>query len=332
MDVLSRVALAVMFAVALSGCGRKGSDQSTREGSAPKKGSAEQRGGDSIEAELTRHVRKLAGEIGERNLEKPEAYRAAAEYIEGELRAAGYAPVRQSYTVGGIECHNIEAELPGTGDSSEIIVIGGHYDSVTGSPGANDNATGVAAMLAIARSMAGRRGSRTLRFVAFANEEPPYFQTPKMGSLVYAERCRVRGEKIVGMISLETIGFYSDEAGSQHYPPELAGEHRSTGDFIGFVSDPESRAFLDTVTTAFRRATDFPVETTTIPSSIPGAGWSDHWSFWQQGYPAIMITDTAPFRYPHYHTAIDSPDKIDFHRMSIVVTAIGTVVRELGAG
>ena len=318
----------VMVGMAVCGCGRKGGEPARRDTAAAMVGRVERSGDTMIAAELNRHVTALAETIGERNTERPEAYRAAAYYIEEELQSFGFGTTRQSYSAGGIECHNIEAELRGTGDSAEIIVIGAHYDSVIGSPGANDNGTGVAALLSIARTIGGPR-SRTIRFVAFANEEPPYFQSARMGSLVYAERCRARGEKIVGMISLETIGFYSDESGSQHYPPPLAGAHSSTGNFIGFVSDMESRQFLERVTAAFRRATDFPIETTSIPSNIPGAGWSDHWSFWQQGYPAIMITDTAPFRYPHYHTAGDTPDKIDFHRMSIVVTGIGAAVAEL---
>jgi Zn-dependent M28 family amino/carboxypeptidase len=316
----------LLLALSLHGCGNKGENRPQPADTTRSTMSIQ----NTIDpAELRRHVTKLATEIGERNTDEPAAYRAAADYIEAELRAAGYTTARQTFRAGGMDCVNIEAELTGATNPDEIIVIGGHYDSVSESPGANDNGSGVAATLAIARMMAGHPMARTIRFVAFANEEPPYFQTAQMGSLVYARRCRERGEKIVGMISLETIGFYSDAPGSQHYPPPLAAAHSSTGNFIGFVSDTESSDLLARFTEAFRRASDFPVETASIPAAIPGTGWSDHWSFWQEGYPAIMITDTAPFRYPHYHTPDDTPDKIDYERMAAVVAGVAEAVRSL---
>ncbi|MFQ5840647.1 MAG: M28 family peptidase, partial [Candidatus Methylomirabilales bacterium] len=189
-------------------------------------------------------VATLAGEIGERNLFRYDALAAAAGFLEATLRAAGYVVRRQGYEVGGRICHNIEAEIAGTDRAGEVVIVGGHYDSVVGSPGANDNATGVAAVLALARAFAGKRTSRTLRFLGFVNEEPPWFRTPAMGSLRYARRCGEGGERVAAMLSLETIGYYADEKGSQRYPFPLSSFYPSTGNFIAFVGNMASRRLV----------------------------------------------------------------------------------------
>lgn len=282
----------------------------------------------ALSAELRRDVHELAGVIGERNVEQPEALEAAARFIEESLSRAGYEPRRQSYAVGRTSCHNLEVEIRG-GRSDEIVLVGAHYDSVIGAPGANDNATGVAATLALARRFAGAAPGRTVRFVAFVNEEPPHFQTADMGSVRYARRSRERGDRIVAMLSLETIGYFSDAAGSQAYPPPIGLFYPSTGDFVGFVGDLASRKLLREVIGDFRAHTLFPSEGAALPAVIPGVGWSDHWAFWQEGYRALMVTDTAPFRYPHYHTTSDTPDKVDYERMARVVAGLERVVRRL---
>jgi hypothetical protein len=292
-------------------------------GPLPALGAAER----TLETELRRDVEKLAREIGERNVTaRPDELTAAAGFIEQTLSAAGYDPRRQSYDVSGKSCHNLEVELAG---SAEIVVIGAHYDSVIGAPGANDNGTGVAALLALARRLARHKPGRTLRFVAFANEEPPHFQTGDMGSVRYAGRCRERNEQVVAMLSLETLGYYSELEGSQVYPPPIGLFYPSTGDFIGFVSNVKSRTLLREVVADFRSHTQFPSEGAALPAIVPGVGWSDHWAFWQADYPALMITDTAPFRYPHYHTAADTPDKIDYERLARVVAGLERVIRHL---
>jgi Zn-dependent M28 family amino/carboxypeptidase len=230
--------------------------------------------------------------------------------------------------MGGQPCHNIEAEIPG--NRPEIIVIGAHYDSVFGSPGANDNGTGAAATLALARRFASAKPKHTLRFVAFVNEEPPYFLSGEMGSLVYARRCKERGDKISAMISLETIGYFSDAPDSQTYPsPGLGVFYPKVGNFIGFVSNVKSRALLRRVIKLFRRNAKIPSEGASLPAFIPGVSWSDQWSFWQHGYPAIMVTDTAPFRYPYYHSSNDTPDKLDYDRFTLVVSGMEKVIQEL---
>jgi hypothetical protein len=282
----------------------------------------------ALRAELVRDVQKLAGEIGERNLNRYPQLNAAADFIEASLSGAGLTPRRVSYEVRGRACHNIEVEISGT--SPEIVVVGAHYDSVFGCPGANDNGSGVAAMLALARRFAGKPVGKTLRFVAFVNEEPPFFQTEEMGSVVYAKRCKERGDPITAMISLETIACFSDEPGSQKYPaPGLGLLYPTKGNFIGFASDTGSRPLLRAVVSAFRKAGRIPCEGAALPASVPGIGWSDHWAFWQSGYPAIMVTDTAPFRYVHYHEPTDTPEKLDYDRFALVVSGMESVIADL---
>src|SRR5262249_54789957 len=290
----------------------------------------------ALREELRANVQKLAGEIGERNMWHYAQLNAAADFIEDALSRAGLRTRRDSYELRGQPCHNIEAEIPG--NRPEIIVIGAHYDSVFGSPGANDNGTGAAAVLALAQRFAAReteqnpprRPNKTLRVVAFVNEEPPYLLSGEMGSQVYASRCKGRGDKISAMISLETIGYFSDAPHSQTYPsPGLGLFYPKIGNFIGFVSNVKSRSLLRRVIALFRKNAKIPSEGASLPAFIPGVSWSDQWSFWQHGYPAIMVTDTAPFRYPYYHSSNDKPDKLDYDRFTLVVSGMEKVIEEL---
>lgn len=284
----------------------------------------------ALRAELIADVRTLGGEIGERNLyNKPAQLMAAADFIESAFSKAGFRVRRDGYDLTGKKCDNIEVEIPGT-DPARIIVVGAHYDSALGAPGANDNGSGVAATLALARRFAGKSFTQTLRFVAFVNEEPPWFQTEHMGSLVYARRCKGRGDQITAMISLETVGCFSDRPNSQNYPvPILGAIYPTTGNFIAFVGNTASRGLVRQALGSFRRHAQLPSEGAALPAAVPGVDWSDHWSFWQHGYPAIMITDTAPFRYRHYHESTDTPDKLDYDSMTRVVSAIGKMVEDL---
>jgi hypothetical protein len=279
---------------------------------------------------LVRHVHALAGEIGERQQGRPAALAAAADSIADALVELGYAVRPQRFSSDGVEVSNLETELPGSGLRDEIVVVGAHYDTVPGSPGANDNGTGVAALLELAAQLRTTVPQRTLRLVAFVNEEPPYFQTDAMGSLVYARRSRARHERVVAMLSLETIGFYSDLPGSQLYPVAPLGLlYPDRGDFVALIGNLHSRALVKQLTAAFRRATPFPVEGVALPALVPGVGWSDHWAFWHCGFPAAMVTDTAPFRYPHYHGPGDTPDRVDYDRAARVVAGVLAGVRDL---
>jgi hypothetical protein len=282
----------------------------------------------TLRGELRADVQKIAGEIGERNMWHYPQLNDAADFIEDSFSRAGLRARRDSYEMHGQVCHNIETEIRGTRPG--IIVIGAHYDSVFGSPGANDNGSGVAAVLALARRFAGKTAQHTLRFIAFVNEEPPYFLSGQMGSLVYAGRCKERGDKISAMISLETIGYFSDAPNSQTYPsPGLGIFYPKVGNFIGFVSNVHSRTLLRRVIGFFRKHAKIPSEGAALPSFVPGVSWSDQWSFWKHGYPGIMVTDTAPFRYPYYHSANDTPDKLDYDRFTLVVSGMEKVIEDL---
>ncbi len=288
--------------------------------------------------QLRKDVDKLAGEIGDRNVSTEyDNLCKAADFIEKSLLKSDYKVFRQSYetslySLKGRECYNLEVEITGAEKSDDIVVIGAHYDSVEGTPGANDNASGVAAMLALAREFAGKKTAHTLRFVAFTNEEPPYFLSDDMGSYVYARRCRERSENIVAMLSLETIGYYADDKGSQSYPLGLMGfVYPTTGNFISFVGNIKSRKLVRDVVGLFRQYAKFPSEAAFLPEHIAGVAWSDQWSFWRNGYPGVMVTDTAPFRYPYYHTHEDTPEKIDYDRLAYLVSILEKVVTRLAA-
>ncbi len=281
---------------------------------------------------LRAHVQVLAGEIGVRNVFRREALQRAAEYIERTWREQGYEVVRHTYEANRVECANLEVTRRGSTRPSEIILVGAHYDTVDESPGANDNGSGAAAMLELSRVLVSGPLSRTVRFVAFVNEEPPFFQTERMGSRVYAKMARRRGDDIRAMICLETIGYFSDERGSQHYPPFFRWFYPDRGSFIAFVSDLRSRSLLHRAVAGFRAHSGFPVECCSTFAQVPGVDWSDHGSFWREGYRALMVTDTAPYRYPHYHTEFDTPDKVNYRAMARVTTGLRGVVSELATG
>ncbi len=283
-------------------------------------------------ANLREHVRLLALEIGDRGLSQPLALETAARNIERIFASYADTVLTQSFPVNKQQARNIEIEWQGSTLPDEIVIVGAHYDSVEGCPGADDNASGCAALFELARLLHGQTFSRTLRFVAFVNEEPPYFESPHMGSRVYADRCQERGEQVVAMLSLETLGYYDPKPGSQQYPPPFGWLYPDTGDFIAFVADLGSRSLLRQVVGSFREAAAFPSEGVAAPGWIAGINWSDHASFSRVGYSAVMVTDTAPFRNPHYHQVSDLPATLDYARFARVVAGLRDVVRGLAGG
>ncbi|MCG8433363.1 MAG: M28 family peptidase [Gammaproteobacteria bacterium] len=278
---------------------------------------------------LRGHVQHLAGTIGERNVFIPNTLPAAADYIEATWAAQGYAVTRQWFEARGERVANLEAARTGRTRPGEILLIGAHYDSVVGCPGANDNGTGVAALLEIARLFAAVEPAITVRFVAFVNEEPPFFMTREQGSVVYADAARARGDDIRLMVALETIGYFSDRPGSQQYPPLFGLFYPHQGNFLGFVSDLRSRAVMRRAVEVFRAHSDVPLEHCATFRFVPGVDWSDHRSFWKAGYRAFMVTDTAPYRYPHYHLPSDTPDRVCYPAFARVTEGLFLTFRTL---
>ena len=280
---------------------------------------------------LASHVHALAGEIGERNIWQPQALEAAAAYIHDQWTRRGYAVNEQSYEVDGVVCTNLEVALNNV-TCSPGIVIGAHYDTVRGSPGADDNASGVAALLELSRLLRDAPIARDVRFVAFVNEEVPFFATGSQGSAVYARGARQEGMDIELMISLEMLGYYSARPGSQSYPPLFRFFYPDRGNFLAMVSNLRCYGPLRRFVTAFRGASDFPVESLACPPLVPGLSWSDHFSFWQQGYAAIMVTDTAFYRYAYYHTPLDTPQRVCFPELARVTLGLAGAIEAFARG
>jgi hypothetical protein len=285
---------------------------------------------DDLAARLRRHVVAVAS--APHNIRHGDNLENAARYIEDVLASEGYRVVPQPYDVAEWTVRNLEAAIEPRENAppAKTIVIGAHYDSCLDAPGANDNGSGVSALLELARLLRDLRPRRTRLLLAFfVNEEPPYFQTDDMGSLRYAKMLAERKEPVSAMIALETIGYFSDAPGSQQYPPPFSAVFSDRGNFIAFVGMPGSRSLVAEVVKSFRAHTDFPSIGGVAPGFIPGISWSDHGSFAEYEFQAMMITDTAVFRYPHYHEPSDTPDKLDYERLARVAKGIERVVREM---
>jgi Zn-dependent M28 family amino/carboxypeptidase len=289
--------------------------------------------GREIERGLTRIVTGLAVEIGERRASEGDSLSRALSFLESELAplltTPGVTLRREALTDVPNPAANLVLELPGT-KPGPLVLIGAHYDSAPGgTPAANDNASGSAAAVVLAQRLARAPHALPLRFVLFANEEMPYFTTRSMGSSQHAAGCRRRGELLRAMLSLETMGYYSDAPGSQKYPSPLSSLYPDRGNFIAFVGNVTSRSLVRDVIGSFRTHATIASEGAALPDALPGVGWSDHWSFWQYGYSAAMVTDTAIYRDPNYHRLSDSIDKLDFERLARVVVGLQAAVLDL---
>ena len=283
-----------------------------------------------LSLDLKNHVVKLSRQIGERNFIRYEALNDAAVYIEDRFAEYGYRPESQVYTLEGREYRNIIATRPGSGTPAETVVVGAHYDTVPGTPGADDNASGVAGLLELARIFAEKRPTKTIRFVAFTNEEPPFFRTRRMGSRVFAKKAREEGERIAAMLCLEMIGFYSKEKGSQGYPlPFMRTIYPSTADFISVVGNLGSRSLVKRVARGLKSRKEIGVESIATFSWVPGVDFSDHYSFYKEGFRAVMITDTAFYRNPHYHMGTDTAETLDYGSMAQVVLGLTEAIVDL---
>ena len=282
--------------------------------------------GSRLAGRLKKHVVGVASE--EHNVNHPEALERSARYIEAALKELGYAVSRDEFETEGVKVRNLEVSK---GSGKRVVVIGAHYDSARDAVGADDNGSGVAALIELARILKTVEAAQGLevRLVFYVNEELPWFSTDKMGSFVHAKRLAKEGKEVVAMLSLETIGWYSENFDSQRYPFPFSLFYPSKGNFVGFVANLGSRSLMHRAVGTFRKSVAFPSEGVAAPESIPGIGWSDQWAYWQFGWPALMVTDTAPFRYPHYHTLRDTPDKLSYERLARVVKGLEAVVRDL---
>ena len=280
----------------------------------------------AVAARLRADVTAIASEP--HNLGHQSALLRSEAYIAGELRRAGYeARVRDVL----LPARNLEIEVRPSAANAPTLVVGAHYDSFMDAPGANDNGSGTAALLELARLLKRHDGrlAKRLRLIFFVNEEPPYFKSNAMGSKVAADLLEGAAERVEGMISLETMGYFDDRPGSQRYPFPLSARYSDTGNFIAFVGDLSSRSFLRRSIGRFRHHAKIPSVGGTAPSFVQGIDWSDHWAFSQKGIPAFMVTDTAPFRYPHYHKGADRPDKLDYDRLALVVEGLHAMILDL---
>ncbi|MGC8873663.1 MAG: M28 family peptidase [Chloroflexia bacterium] len=285
----------------------------------------------TLEERLQEHIWRLAGEIGPRSPANGDALDRAAAYIRQVLTDLGYPVQVQEYRWRGRPVCNLIAEIPGREGLGETVILGAHYDTVPSTPGADDNASGVAALLELAALARPLRLRRTVRFVAFTLEEPPAFLTPHQGSRVYARALRERREPVVAMLALEMLGYYRDQPGSQRFPFfAMRYRYPTTGNFVAVVGNLRSRYLVREVGEAFRTGSTLPVETLATSPLLPGVAFSDHSAFWHYGYPAVMVTDTAFFRNPHYHRPGDRPETIDLARLAACTRGLFAVVQRLG--
>ena len=280
---------------------------------------------------LQQHVDVLASKIGERSIKTPDQLRRAEQYVVKEFQQLGYKVWQHAFKFGGLEMHNFMIVKEGLDPRAGSIVVGAHYDTVPGTPGADDNATGVGGLIELARWLRHQQLDKTVRLVAFANEENNGGPWESMGSYHFAQLCRAQRYDVRAMLSLEMLGVFSDARGSQQYPDPFGAFYPRIANFIAFVGNQASKALVHECVGHWRQNVGFPCEGVAAPDKLRDAGRSDHWSFWQIGVPALMITDTSNFRYPLYHTREDTADKIDFDRYTRVVSGVFELVRKLAA-
>jgi hypothetical protein len=280
--------------------------------------------------QLYTHVEHLSVTIGSRSLYEYDKIEDTKRYIVSCLKTFGYIPTLQNYDYEGKTFSNIIVSIPGVQYPDEAVIVGAHYDSVYGTPGADDNASAVAVLLEMCRALKSVSPGRTLKLIFFFLEEPPVFRTEHMGSYVYAKEAKARNENITAMICLEMVGYYSDKKDGQTFPlPLMSMMYSTTPDFIAVVGNLKSRSLVDKIKNSLLKASRIPVETLTSVSFVPGVDLSDHRSFWKMGYPAVMITDTAFYRNPNYHTENDTIDTLDFNTMADLLKGLLQAAKDL---
>lgn len=290
----------------------------------------------ATEARLRDHLKALTVDIGERSVLAPENLKKAAGYIRDFYRGIGLPARLEPYDYQGLEVANVVAEIQLSPNPSRRILIGAHYDSVAGTVGADDNASAVAVQLETARQVmmlnGGQAFDSAVVLVSFALEEPPAYGTPYMGSRIYAEQARRRNEPIDAMLCLEMVGYTCRHPGCQSYPfPLMFFGYPKEGNFIGIVGNFKSRALACGIFESFGKNPDLPVIKLTVPLNgwiLPAVRLSDHASFWDAGFKAVMITDSAFYRNPHYHLPSDRPESLDYRFMAELVQSLVTFLAQ----
>ncbi len=279
----------------------------------------------ALHSALRDHVQRLAIDFSPRvHTNLPQLNRASA-YIEAQLRTTSAEVSVQRYAVANRTYQNLIAKFgPDTGD---VIVVGAHYDVAGEQPGADDNASGVAGLIELAKMLSTEKLKQRVELVAYTLEEPPYFRTAQMGSAVHAKSLKTQGKRVSLMLSLECIGYFSDVPNSQQLlTPLMKAVYPTTGNFIALVGNYAEGDLSRRVKRAMQRATALPVYSINAPSVLTGIDFSDHLSYWNEGFVGMMVTDTAFFRNEAYHTEDDTPDRLDYKRMAEVVVAVGKTV------
>ena len=285
----------------------------------------------TIASRARRIVEVLAINFPSRHGHFPSVLNAAGDFIEQEFQDLGYAVESRPYVSEGTTVRNLVVEKKGSRPELSSIVVGAHYDTVIDTPGADDNASGMAGLLELARLLKNQTTRRTIRFVAFPHEELPYFYTHLMGSRQYAKALKQQGENVLVMLSLEMLG-YADERSRQLYPipfMRLLGRYPKHGNYIALVGNLRSLAMMSIVRKTMRDQHTIGVESLSAPGFIPPLFLSDHSSFWKAGFPALMVTDTAFLRNPHYHKESDTPETLNYIFLANVVAAVCAAVHSL---
>lgn len=287
----------------------------------------------SIRDFLVQHVEHLANEIGPRVLAKPETIAATISYITGQWQAMGYDVLEEPYESVDGPAKNLIVEIPGSRSSKDVLVLGAHYDTVAQTPGADDNASAIAVLLEASRLLKNQSPNRTLRMISFACEEAPYMSLGSMGSQHHAQEAKRRNERIE-MLCLEMVGYFSDELDTQKVPPSIPqlfhGLFPKRGNFLAAIGNLGSWSLNWRFRRGFKQATRLGLFSLNLPEKIHEIRRSDNSSFWDQGYPALMLTDTSFLRNPHYHQPTDKPDTLDFDRMTQVTIGVVNAMLELG--
>lgn len=279
-----------------------------------------------LTSELKSHVQTLALDIGERNIHNPGSLHRTLAYIKDWWEELGLEVRSQDFFASADIFTNLWVEIEGTDSPDEVVVLGAHYDTFPGTPGADDNGTAVAGLLSVTKRLSQSRPKKTVRFVAFANEEPPYFMSDFMGSYLYARQCKSNGDNIAVMVCLEMLGYFDSAKGSQSVTYDLLPE---VGDFIALCGNEESRSEVLQAGEAFRKASNLPMSLVSVSEDmVPAIAYSDHWSFWKCGWPAFMVTDTGPLRNPHYHQGSDLPATIDYEGLTQTVLGVESIMKD----